>query len=573
MEIKKGICIIASTNAINMKRQIRFILFLFIVSLTACQKQPHILPLLQEAETLMDSRPDSSLCLLESVQSPENLSAAEYATWCLLVTQARDKNYVEHTSDSVIGVAVRYFEKRKDVKRKAFSFYYQGRVNQDMGNKDNALVNYLSALDMAEKQREHKLCGLICNKIGQIYREQYMEDKAYPYFEDANSYYGIANDTVGQIFALRNIGRYYAEKMPSNPDSAILMYKQAYELAVKNGHKPVQSSLLNDMGAEYKQLGQYSVALDYVLQSIALSAHKESLLFPKYSNLGDLYMKIGCYDSARYYLQKSIRATDLATKAGSYSYLAKLEATGSQYEKAYACQDSFIKYMGLIDISLYNEKLIAIEKQYNIKKAVLDVEKEALKRRSIWICLVGLTTISLLILIIVYLRLKRKKTKELQIKQQEISRLHRLEEEHRRQDRKNPLEKISQNENVHDRLIALQHSILAKSLIYERISPYIGKKRKNKQDNQMEFSNLQWEEFLEAVNAAYTGFLSWLRNEYGLEQDQLIIAALIKLQINPVHMQLVLKINSPSLITRRKKNLAEKLNISATQLEEFLSSC
>ena len=84
MEIRKGICIIASTNAINMKRQIRFILFLFIVSLTACQKQSHILPLLQEAETLMDSRPDSSLCLLESVQSPENLSAAEYATWCLL---------------------------------------------------------------------------------------------------------------------------------------------------------------------------------------------------------------------------------------------------------------------------------------------------------------------------------------------------------------------------------------------------------------------------------------------------------------------------------------------------------
>ena len=71
-----------------MKRQIRFILFLFIVSLIACQKQSHILPLLQEAETLMDSRPDSSLCLLESVQSPENLSAAEYATWCLLVTQA-----------------------------------------------------------------------------------------------------------------------------------------------------------------------------------------------------------------------------------------------------------------------------------------------------------------------------------------------------------------------------------------------------------------------------------------------------------------------------------------------------
>ena len=60
----------------------------------------------------MGSRPDSSLILLESIPSPEKLSEEDYATWCLLMTQARDKNYVEHTSDSVIGVAVRYFEKQ-----------------------------------------------------------------------------------------------------------------------------------------------------------------------------------------------------------------------------------------------------------------------------------------------------------------------------------------------------------------------------------------------------------------------------------------------------------------------------
>ena len=89
----------------NMKRHIHLILFLSIVSLGACQKQSHIFPLFQEAEILMGSRPDSSLYLLESVQSPENLPVAEYASWCLLITQARDKNHVEHTSDSLIDVA------------------------------------------------------------------------------------------------------------------------------------------------------------------------------------------------------------------------------------------------------------------------------------------------------------------------------------------------------------------------------------------------------------------------------------------------------------------------------------
>ena len=59
----------------------------------------------------MGSRPDSSLILLESIPSPEKLSEEDYATWCLLMTQARDKN-VEHMTNSVIGVAVRYFEKQ-----------------------------------------------------------------------------------------------------------------------------------------------------------------------------------------------------------------------------------------------------------------------------------------------------------------------------------------------------------------------------------------------------------------------------------------------------------------------------
>ena len=100
-----------------MKKLICSIFLLLILSLVACRQHPHVLPLLHEAETLMPDHPDSSLILLESVLSPEKLSAEDYATWCLLITQARDKNYVEHTSDSLIGVAVRYFEKRKDPHR------------------------------------------------------------------------------------------------------------------------------------------------------------------------------------------------------------------------------------------------------------------------------------------------------------------------------------------------------------------------------------------------------------------------------------------------------------------------
>ena len=63
----------------------------------------------------MSEHPDSALFLLEQVAALEKMPERDYATWCLLITEARDKNYIEHTSDSLINVAIQYFEKKKDI--------------------------------------------------------------------------------------------------------------------------------------------------------------------------------------------------------------------------------------------------------------------------------------------------------------------------------------------------------------------------------------------------------------------------------------------------------------------------
>lgn len=70
-----------------MNRNIYVIFLSLAFCLIACRQYPHIQPLLQEAETLMGSRPDSSLILLEAIPSPEKLSEEDYATWCLLMTR------------------------------------------------------------------------------------------------------------------------------------------------------------------------------------------------------------------------------------------------------------------------------------------------------------------------------------------------------------------------------------------------------------------------------------------------------------------------------------------------------
>ena len=93
-----------------MKNALNILLLLILVYLSACTNRQTIelLPELSRAESLMYDYPDSALSLLENMNPPSPSDKLQNATWSLLLVQARDKNYVKHTSDSLINVAYNY---------------------------------------------------------------------------------------------------------------------------------------------------------------------------------------------------------------------------------------------------------------------------------------------------------------------------------------------------------------------------------------------------------------------------------------------------------------------------------
>lgn len=603
-----------------MKKLTLYYLLLFIICISC--KQTDIKPVLTQAENLMETKPDSSLLLLESIEHPEKMSKLDYATWCLLVTQARDKNYVEHTSDSVINIATKYYKKEKNKKRLSQSYYCSGRVKQDLKQDDNALKDYLIALTNGEHTEEYKLCGFISNRIGQIYRQQFSEEMALPYYTRSYTYFIQAKDTASCSFALRDIGRIYGEIEPKQSDSALHYYRQAYELAKKINHQALQSSILNDMGREYEQIKEYPSAYTCIIQSIELSSGKESLLLPKYLNLGELYLKMEKPDSARYYLQKSMKSSNLNTKSGGFWYLSELEASIGNYKEACAYKDSFQVYSDSIQTLTYSDQIIKIEKQYQAEKSIIQIQTKELNKRIIWITLSGSLILLLVVVIFFNQQRQHKRMQLLRQKEQDISRLkvllhntsiqknkslaqiEQLETENRDLQLKNQnlsinseeftenSKKLKKGENkiaeltkqlklaeqavneqtpLQDQIKQLQMIILNQSYVYTKIAPYIQKSRKDKQDENMIFDTEQWEELITAVDNAYSNFLTRLKEQFKLDSDHLITASLIKLEINPTHMQIVLNINTPSLITRRKKKLAEKLQIEPSTLDDFLS--
>ena len=97
-----------------------------------CQHQQDLASIISKAEYLMYEYPDSSLKLIESIPHPERLTGKEQANYALILTQVRSQHYIPITSDSLIRIAVDYYQNSDEMEQKIKSWFYLGHVYLEM---------------------------------------------------------------------------------------------------------------------------------------------------------------------------------------------------------------------------------------------------------------------------------------------------------------------------------------------------------------------------------------------------------------------------------------------------------
>ena len=266
--------------------------------------------------------------LLEQIENKENLSRKDKAHYSLLLTEAEDKTYVTHTTDSLISIAADYYEKTDDLGRKAKAWYYKGRINQDLGHPLKAQEYYLKALRDEEKIEDHALLGRIHNHIGMLYAYQKVYEKALPFQKKAVENFHLINDSTGQVFALRDLGRTFL--MLGLQDSSIICNQKAIALMRKRIIPSVYTELAG-LYIDRQRLEEAHGLLRTSLQNVA----KPQAKYPVYLVLGELYKKSGQIDSARFYLQACINSAPLPeTRAGGLFHLKEIALEKGQWEQA-----------------------------------------------------------------------------------------------------------------------------------------------------------------------------------------------------------------------------------------------
>ena len=111
-------------------------------------------------EQLMLRNPDSVLSSLQAID-PEQLSRGEQAWYYLLKTEAEDKLYRDHTTDSLIAFARDYYASTGDIPRLAKAFYLSGRIHTDWKEWERATEEFLKAKELTEESEDWGLKGRI----------------------------------------------------------------------------------------------------------------------------------------------------------------------------------------------------------------------------------------------------------------------------------------------------------------------------------------------------------------------------------------------------------------------------
>lgn len=521
----------------NITSLVAIVLFLI---MGACNNHPQA-PILLEVEKIIEEQPDSALSILNKVENINQLSEKDHATYCLLLTQAQDLNYITHTSDSLIKIAATYFEKSNDKHKASLSYYYMGRVNTDLHDALKAQEFYLKALEIGEKTKDYHLLAKICNNLGTLYNYQDIYDLALPMQKKALYYINMEQkqDTVNMSYILRNTARTFT--LMNLEDSAVIYHKQALKYS-----RPYNiSSILVDLGNIYIYKNEYVEAKKY----IDLAQNSTTILktlYPIYLSKGKLLSAMGQLDSAKYYLTQCSQSSNIYTQAGSLYHLAQVALKENdlnnyvKYTETYSTlRDSITKHSHFENIriaqSMFNYQRIAKEKDQFEKKAA---------QRMIFIyqvIIIFFLTIAIFIFIFKREKIKKKRLTELKEEQYKRSQqyiennnkqifqltetLHSKQEEMSEVERQLYEARKLMLEMENRQIFEKQGTILLLEKDFHNSSIYI---RIHREDD-IQLSPSEWEELHQLIDATYPDFTNRLIRLYPqISIEEIHICYLVK---------------------------------------------
>ena len=547
-----------------------FIIYLNFVSLLAvclfaCNHHSSN-PMLQQVDSLLEMKPDSALTILKNISVLEDLPEVDKAYYALLLAEATDKNKLPLLPcDSLLNFALDYYG--DDDREKAVALMYKGRLLAEMDDEKAAIEMNLKALEILQDYPvDTKYRRLIYSALGLWYGNCGLNDKALEVLHQSLHYSFDAEDTA---IAYINIGYIYG--MRNMQDSAITYQRKAVKYAMRSKDRSMILTSWHNLSICYRHFENVDSAVVYaykVLQHLSYGNGKADA----YYNMGDLYVDLEQYDSARHYLEKSLFLSP--SRSIPYWSLAVMEAELGNFKSAYHYLDTFV----MVQDSLDNSELLT-EVQHLVYKhqTELRVKDEQIKSKRIIRWIVFVSIIICFVVALIYQRWINKKNNQQALYRQALQYAdekqnvmqQRIEENESAlallQDRENQnLDEIAQKEQLITQLkkekLALRTWLFQQTSIYKKVMSLSDQQQVNKKIRKV-MAAAELDKLKKTTFEIYADYISPLQAQYSqLTEDDLLVLCLQEAGISPLAISLCFGHTDTVALNQRKSRLKKKMS-------------
>ena len=372
--------------------------------------------ILRTADSLMEEHPDSALAILRRDSLEICRSGKDFRLWYALSrTEADDKCYILHVSDSAIRIAAGCYDSYGSALQRVRADYLLGRVYCDMHLYGHALTSFNKAIavDAENDSVINRYKARAATWAGYVYEVKGLHKDALRYNKLAYGYAKQAGAQVTEVYSLRDIGRSYRDL--NRNDIAIPYYQKAAKKAKTIDDANLYNMVMEELAGIYIEEGRLDEA--YAALNTKFLATTDKDIASHYYIWAMYFEKIGQLDSAVAYDKRGMKYSEISIKRDVSLDLARLLMKQGKRDEAMEYYEKYSVYSDSVEASELKETsdmLSQVEKSIDVERKNAALASSQLRLAAVMSILVVVVVIASVALLGMYLKRKRKQREQLE---------------------------------------------------------------------------------------------------------------------------------------------------------------
>lgn len=312
---------------------------------------------LADVASFIEERPDSALTILDTMDSFSLTTSALKARHSLLLAMARDKNYIDDTTDSIIAPAVSWYRRHGSADEKLLMNYYRGRIAMNAGDYETAMRWFADGSRFSEKARNKVWSGRLCNAKFQVYQHLFDSASAIDAALRSADYYAAAGELSVYYDAINNVACVYEQLLDTaNALHYLGILRDNWDELDESQHSCYYAGMLSISSDKKPVLEQY-----------LCDVNDEQVIY--WVIVAKSYFEIGNYEQASRALKMAEKY--VGTQGLDYKWVNALvqEATG-EYRSAAKSYREFIGANGNNNIDIFESDTKFVEERIATNRTI-----------------------------------------------------------------------------------------------------------------------------------------------------------------------------------------------------------